>query len=386
MAFHLILQLHKKGSGKQSSSSSYTPTPQELKLQDMAVGNAEFMNPFILGAAQKGWDLLNDPNNFGTQSVDYGALAQQAMGNNNAAMGGIQSLQRGELPAAYQQNMQDSIRSGVQNTLGTMVNGMANRGVLNSSVTTAANQSIANSTADAMAKMYNTNIGQLANLYQAQGAMANANIGTSSLAQGAALQPTVALWDLATGLNRGSTLGSLAAMRGGGTTTRTADDGGASAWGALGSLAGAYSATVNHCFSGDAEVLTADEQGGATPKPIREVRPGDYVYGYDPVRKRNAVSRVCAVMRPRQAVVLKITTDKGRSVTASLSQPLLKADGKTWVAACDVRKGFRMAGEAGRVVSVEPAGRTEVYDLKLGGGLNNYIADGFVAKGGTEEW
>ena len=185
----------------------------------------------------------------------------------------LRSLQNGELPSAYLKNMTDAIKSGVQNTVGSMVNEYGNRGVLNSSVTNKAFNDVENNVSDAMAQSFLNNINtvsglansQLGNTLNTNNANANyanssfsntmnannsnaniynnkinnatSGITTAAAAQEAAQQPALNLWNASLGLN-GSTTSALAAAAGKGTTnsTQTTSGGGGLLSGLLGGL------------------------------------------------------------------------------------------------------------------------------------------------------
>ncbi len=60
----------------------------------------------------------------------------------------------GNIPSALTDNMNASVNSGLQNSMGNMLNGLANRGVLNSSVTTAGTNQLSNAAAKAYSDNY----------------------------------------------------------------------------------------------------------------------------------------------------------------------------------------------------------------------------------------
>ena len=93
-----------------------------------------------------------------------------------AANNTLSSLASGQLPQQYQANMEKSISSALQNTMGKSLANLGNRGVLNSSVTTGAMNDIQRNAANEVARQYQSNIGQVANLTQ----QANANAGQAA--------------------------------------------------------------------------------------------------------------------------------------------------------------------------------------------------------------
>ena len=328
--------------------------------------------------------LLQD--SLGTIQVDYNQLLSNANQQTAAAQQGVANLTQGILPSAYQQNMENAIRSGVNNTMGSTLSGLGARGILNSSVTNTALNDISKNAADTMAQQYQSNIDKLNGLYGQQASLAGQNITTSAAAQEAAQQPALNLWNASLGLNSGGTLGALNAMKGTGTTTSTTSQSGGG--GVLGSLfnAGLGMATGSYgslwCFVGETPIET-----DAGAKAICDVSVGDKILTYDHVRDRQCVEEVVEVMEPQDSEVYMVVCqdEKGnvRDVITTLTQPLMKADG-TWRDVAMLRIGDNLKN-VGKVKSVIFNGTRKVYDMKLTG-KNTYYANGFVAKGATNEW
>ena len=251
---------HFKGGGTTvNNTSTYTPTEYELQLQKAQADYAKAIAPNSLWLNDTARNILQ--NSIGAVRVDFDRLnnqAQQQIAQNqqnlanlapsntaaaNKANATLGQLQNGILPSAYQTNMQNAIRSSLQNTMGTQLNSLANRGVLNSSVTTSAMNDISKNAADTVAQQYQNNIqtvGGLANRQMANAMNANsANAGiygniinsatqpttTAAAAQEAAQKPALNLWNASLGLN-GSTTSALAAAAGKGTTTSTSHQSG----------------------------------------------------------------------------------------------------------------------------------------------------------------
>ena len=244
----------KKG-GSSTTVQSYKPTEQEIRLQKAAADYSEAIAPNALWLNGVARGLLQD--SLGTIQVDYNQLLNNANQQTSAAQQGVANLTQGILPSAYQQNMENAIRSGVNNTMGSTLNNLGARGILNSSVTNTAMNDISKNAADTMAQQYQSNIGTLNGLYGQQASLAGQNITTSAAAQQAAQQPALNLWNASLGLNSGGTLGALDAMKGTGTTTSTTTQGGGSGWGSF--LGGALNlgASAIACFVGETPVETA---------------------------------------------------------------------------------------------------------------------------------
>ena len=143
---------------------------------ELAKGNAG-----LLGSLAGGYRTATDAANgaLGRAGGDIGQAAQTAngkldwagragLGAADAANGMLESLANGVIPTAYQKNMEGSIRSALQNTMGKTVADLGNRGVLNSSVTTGAMNDIERNASDAVARQYQQNIAQVASLAQQQ--------------------------------------------------------------------------------------------------------------------------------------------------------------------------------------------------------------------------
>lgn len=154
-----------KGGGGGSSSSSYTPSEQELQLMNYAAQNA--------GTAQTGINSLLNQLNAGIQSNAFNNLLNNSLNQIQSGQNLTSQLTQGKLPTAYTDNMTNAIKTGVNNTVGSAVNSLGNRGVLNSSVTNKAMNDIEKNVSDTMAQQYSNNIGQLAGL-------ANQQIGTAT--------------------------------------------------------------------------------------------------------------------------------------------------------------------------------------------------------------
>lgn len=154
---------------------------QAAGAANRAIGSAGGMIGQSANAANNA--LMRSGNVIGqAANAANGSLARAGtvMGQSaNAANGLLGSLANGTLPAGYQRNMENSIRSALTNTMGRTLSDLGSRGVLNSSVTTGAMNDIQRNAADEVARQYQSNIGQVAGLAQQQ----NANIMNAAGAQ-----------------------------------------------------------------------------------------------------------------------------------------------------------------------------------------------------------
>ena len=202
--FKFDLQLFGGGGGKGgggSSSSSYTPSAQELQLINYMAKNAE--------QAQTGIGSLLGQFNTGVQSDTFKNLLNNSLNQVQSGQNLTSQLTQGKLPTAYTDNMTNAIKTGVNNTVGSAINSLGNRGVLNSSVTNKAMNDIEKNVSDTMAQQYSNNIGQLAGL-------ANQQIGTAT----AGYNPYNTLAQLTQGQTNTFINSPVGALRGSGTTNQ----------------------------------------------------------------------------------------------------------------------------------------------------------------------
>ena len=275
------------GSTTVNNTSTYTPTEYELQLQKAQADYADAIAPNSLWLNDTARKILQD--SIGAVQVDFNGLNNQAQqqigkatnnlsaltGSNTAAnaaannqlsalTGQYGALSQGQLPTAYQKNMQDAIASTIKGTMGQTLNSLGQRGVINSSVTNTAMNDISKNAADTVAQQYQNNIQAVSGLLGKQAELANnlrsntlntnnqnagiynnlisnatQPIATAGAAQEAAQTPATNLWNASLGLNQATT-GALAAAAGKGTTssssTQNTSGGGGFFSGLLGGL------------------------------------------------------------------------------------------------------------------------------------------------------
>lgn len=368
--------------GKKGSSTtvqSYKPTAEEVRMQKQAADYADAVAPNALKLNDTAADLLF--GSYGTVQADYDAMNQAAQQQLADSANTVSGLMQGQLPAAYQQAMENSIASGVQNSLGSALNNLAGSGVLNSSVTSKALQGISDSAAGQMAQQYANNIATLSQLAGQQTSAAGQPISVSAAAQEAAQQPAINLWNASLGLNTGGTGTALSAVAGQGTTTaKGTTSGGSGLFGsALTSAAAGYGNALGGlwCFTADTNIKTPDGD-----KHIYLIRANDKVI-CPHEDGTETEETVIECMTPHYSDVYTVITDKQKAVSTTLSQPLMKEDG-SFILVSDMSIGTQLR-DVGKIVGIVHSGERKVYDLKVTG-ENNYYADGFIAKGGDKEW
>lgn len=214
-------QLFKKGS---SSTTTYQMSPEERALVNQQLKYQEAFYPNVIRLNEDAGNLLWD--SYGDVQADFNAANQAAQQQIAGGQNVINGLVNGQMPAEYQQNMENAVRSGVQNSMGNALNSLANRGVLNSSVTNTAMNDISKNVSDTMAQNYGNNIQLLSGLGQQQIANAATPMTTMAAAQEGAQQPALNLWNASLGLQQSgnSVLGNIAGKYG--TSTQTQKNGG----------------------------------------------------------------------------------------------------------------------------------------------------------------
>lgn len=233
--FHFDLQRHKGGSTTVNNSSTYTPSEYELQLQKAQAKYADAIAPNALWLNDVARNILE--NSIGAVQVDFNGLNNQQQQTIQNAQQGLNNLAAGQLPQEYLNNMLRTVKSGVQQSYGTLLNDTAKNGVINSSVMTQGLNDIDKNVSDTMANSFTNNIGTLQNLYDNQINQATAGTTAAAANQEAAQQPALNLWDASIGLN-GTTTGALSAAAGKGTTTSSQTQK-TSGGGLLGGLLGA---------------------------------------------------------------------------------------------------------------------------------------------------
>lgn len=369
-----------KGGTTVTNTSTYTPTSEEIRLQKQSADYSEAVAPNALWLNSVAAGLLRD--SLGSTQVDFTKLNDDAQKQIQSAQGTVQGLLEGKLPAAYEQNMQDVINRGVQKSAGNLLNGLAQRGVINSSVTSQGIKDISDSAATAMADAYTQNVGLLSQLAGQQTDQATAGIAAGAASQEAAQQPALNLWNASLGLN-GSTTGALSAAAGKGTTTSTqTQSGGGGFWGGLASGIGTGLIGL-FCFIGSTKIDTPHGK-----VKIRDIKKGDKVISYNPETGEDEICEVLKVSDAKLERVFAIQTvdkdGKTHHVVTTPSQPLMRHDG-SYITLNNIIICQTELKSAGVVKGITYNGKQPVFDLCVSG-PQNYYANGFIAKDGSELW
>ena len=229
--FYFDLQMF-KGKGGSTTVQSYKMSEEEKALLRQQKEYLDKIFPNMVKLNDRAGDILWD--SFADTQYDFNNANQNAQGQIAAAQQGIGQLTNGQLPQAYTDNMTQAIQSGVQNSVGNLLNTMGNNGVINSSVMNQGMNDISKNVANTMAQNYTNNVQTLGSLYNDQIANAGQGITTAAGAQEAAIAIPKQMWQVSLGLDSANTgtLGSIAGKLGTTTTTQKTSGGG------LGSLLG----------------------------------------------------------------------------------------------------------------------------------------------------
>lgn len=242
--FYFDLQMFK---GKGSSTTTYQMSPEERALLVKQMGYLDKIYPNMIKLNNRAGDILWD--SFADTQYDFNNANQKAQQQINSAQQGLGQLTQGGLPQAYTNNMTQAVQSGVQNSLGTLLNNAGNSGVINSTITQQGINDISKNVADTMANKFTDNVQLLGSLYNDQISNAGQGITTAAGAQDAAINIPKQMWQLSLGLDSANsgTLGSIAGKYGT-TTTRNNGNGLGSLVGGVATGLAGNSAFVNKLF------------------------------------------------------------------------------------------------------------------------------------------
>lgn len=305
--------------------------------------------------------------------TDWQALDSDARDKMSDIYSQWQDLYQGKLGDAYQSNMENALQRGYDNTLGSSINALGNRGVLNSKVTNSAINSQQKNLASEMAKSYQTNMGiQQANLTGAENNVSSL-LNNAQAAQGASLLIPSAYYTIGSTLADNaqkdwSTMYNARYKLASPAQTVTS---GSVLGGVVGGLASAF------CFTKDTLISTTSGD-----IPICDICVGDEVYSIDS-NNNKVVCHVVAVSEPMISLDQYINVVcSNNSITTTSSQPfVLENDVYTAdeLLVGDCIQSFDGLEEVIDIVFVDD--KELVYDITVDGD-NNYFANGLLVLGG----
>lgn len=184
------------------------PEPQELKNIRLGLYNA--VMPGLQSFSADNWrNAQNTANQAISQQRELLSQIPQALNQNSGIANEIASIARtGNIPSTVTNNLNASVNKNLQSGIGTMLNNLASRGVINSSITGQGINNISQQAADAYNRnylsAYNSTIGGLGTALQGQqantGALMQGIAGLGAIpaqayeAAGAGITPVFNLW------------------------------------------------------------------------------------------------------------------------------------------------------------------------------------------------
>ena len=146
------------GGSKTSTQRIAKRDPEPKELTDLQTKLYSKIAPGLEAFNTDNWETAQNLTNqsLGLQSYFLGQLPGQLAQNNSIASQILNVAQNGTLPSNLLNAMNASVTQGLQSSMGDMLNNLASRGVLNSSVTTAGTNQLSQAAADAFNKNYLT--------------------------------------------------------------------------------------------------------------------------------------------------------------------------------------------------------------------------------------
>ena len=304
----------------------------------------------------------------GTSGVpNYNSMYQGGLQQVNQAGQNISNLANGQLPAAYQQNMNLAVENALSPFSQTF-NNMARSGVINSSIGNKWSTDASTAANNAAIGAYNTNMQNALGLNQASAAAAANPFNYAAGYQSAASSNAKDLLSLATGSYTpvGSTFSDYLKAGTGQQSTTTDNSGFGSV---LGTGLGIW-ASGGVCFVKNTKIATP-----AGDVPIEQIKVGDTVstlVGDAEVEKTISTDDM---------PVVRLLTDRGE-VTCTESEVLLTVDGPMQV--IDIEQGdVLIRSDGGAIVTGKvDAGRETVYEIVVPWFYaNGFVVDGFDPEG-----
>lgn len=393
-------------------------TPEEAALKNALL---PYVQQSLSGASStlsKGLSSLNNTYNpdwssqisnytSGTNSnlSNYNNSTASALANYNSGMSGVSKgysdLASGNLPSSYAAARQQALNSDLTSTVGSTISSLADRGIVDSSITNSALNNISQNASDTLAKdysqdllteerllgqqasnlgnIYSANSGAAQNLYSSTADTLNNNFANTAKAQTASYTPTSALLSYSNQLyspasNMWSNMYS-GRMNSAGTTTTQSGGGKDGFWGGVGALG---SAAIKACFTKDTLVSTPYGK-----KRISDLEVGDKVLSLSADDKIK-VGTVIEVRKPVKNHIVDVQFGNGSVWHTTDTQTVYTSPGMELVGDA-VHPSITEDGERTPIMSVVDTGRIDnVYDVVIDG-RNIFFVEGIAAEGFTEE-
>ena len=331
--------------------------------------------PYAQNGVTTATGLINKANTSldSVPTLDWNSL----LSNYNKSMSDVNSgytdLANGVLPSAYATARQKALNSDLTGTVGSAISSLANRGIVNSSVTDSALNNISQNAANTLAKNYTTDLETESGLLNSRANNASNVLSGNATAQAASYVPASTLYGYASQLatpaqNLYNTMYSGRMQSAGTSTTQNQDDGGSSTWGAIGTLGSAFAS----CFTADTLVTTPNGY-----KSIKDIALGDEVLSIED--GEIVTKQVKRVNPPHWMPIVALKFDNGTVWHTTASQRYY--DGKHF-SYIDYRgKAVVFHGKPSETISLTDTDNMElVYDFAVEG-TNVFFANDVAAEG-----
>ncbi|WP_110953039.1 Hint domain-containing protein [Anaerosinus massiliensis] len=345
--------VHFKGKGSSSTTTRSIPA----QTQNEATLENGLMKYNTTGLNNASNILNNGINAIGnTVNTDWNSLSKSYNDTMNNVSSGYNDLANGNLPSSYANARQQALTNDMNASVGNAISNLGSRGILNSSVTNNALNNIGQNVSNTLADNYTNDLNTYANILNQQAGNAGNLLSNNAAAEQSSYYKPSALLSYSSQLSTPSQ-NMYNTMYGGrmgtGSTTQTSNDGGASAWGAVGSLGSAMIA----CFVGGTKIKTIDGE-----KDIRDVHIGDLVYSLDdndlPCEKT-----VIEVLPAHMSDILRIIFENGTVIETTESQRFYTSPWFEYVGRME-KPAINIKGKKVKVIKVENTGRQDlVYDF-----------------------
>lgn len=342
----------------------------------------------------------------------------------------MKNVTNGILPAAYAAARQQALNADLKGTVGNSIANLANRGIVNSSITQNSLNDISRNASDTLARNYADDLqqqmnlltqreGTASNMYNTrnQAALGNYNVGSNKAENiynsststansilnaanqlygnrtltaqnklsGAASAQAGSYEPVQQYLNIGSQMlqpsmsmynTMYSGRMGTGTVTSTTSSGGGKGSSGIASGVGSIGSALIVCFTGKTLITTPDGY-----KEIQDIQPGDIVLS---VRDGEIVPKaVKEVMPPHKAQIVNVYFDNGTVWHTTPSQRYF--DGKHFnFVECATTPAMVRGGKPSEIITYEFTGEEDwVYDFVVNGRAadNVYFANDVAAEG-----
>lgn len=351
------------------SQQAAAPTAEETRLQQVQANYAEKTAPTALALQKVGSDMIL--NNPGIVPVDYTSMTNTALQGAGGLDKQYSDLSSGLLPASYLQNQTTYLNDAMQGTIGNTLSDLNARGVLPSSVTTGAMDSIGRNINATVAGNYNNNIKTQQSLLDSQYNNLTTPMSIANAGQNASIDIPSKILALSQGQqsDTSSLLNTLAARAANNKTTTQTQSGGGDLFSGLLQGVGAYYGAA--CFVKGTNIATPHGL-----KFIENIKVGDIVTGADGIAE-TVIEVMDPVISPDD--YLLIESEYGDMVTTTATQEFITDEGPIFAPEL-AGKQCRTKYGTQEVCFVLPAAKEPVYDFKTTGS-NTYYANGFLVKG-----